>query len=130
MTTEETETTNPQVCPEQAVVHTPGPWLVLHPEDDDYPAFVYGPSMMERPVCEVFGWQDYRTENGWCHRKNAALIAAAPDLLKACIDVLAAIQRDHMDGGSILWLDHALPGVHESAEERLKSVIEDATKVV
>ncbi len=60
------------------------------------------------------------------HEANAKLIAAAPDLLKACKDVLAALEKSTEATGEILWLDHVLPGVHESAMERLKNVIAQA----
>jgi hypothetical protein len=53
------------------------------------------------------------------------LTAAESDAIKACKDVLAALQKSTAETGEILWLDHVLPGVHESAIERLKSVIED-----
>ena len=64
-------------------ISTPGPWIAMHPEDDDYPSYVYGPTMMHRPICEVYGWDDYRKDDGWDHRKNAAMIAAAPQMLAA-----------------------------------------------
>ena len=54
------------------------------------------------------------------------LAKASPDLLKACKDVLAALQKSTQETGEILWLDHVLPGVHESAMERLQNVIDDA----
>jgi len=57
---------------------------------------------------------------------NATAIAALPDLLKACKDVLAALEKATEETGEILWLDNALPGVHESAMERLQNVIDDA----
>lgn len=43
----------------------------------------------------------------------------------ACEAVLASLEKLAADG-EIIWLDppHVLPGVHESAIERLKSVIE------
>lgn len=52
--------------------------------------------------------------------------AHTTDLLKACKDVLAALEKATQETGEILWLDHALPGVHESAMERLQNVIDDA----
>jgi hypothetical protein len=48
----------------------------------------------------------------------------ADDLEAACRAVLDALEKLAADG-AIIWLDppHVLPGVHESAIERLKSVI-------
>lgn len=54
------------------------------------------------------------------------LMAEKNKLLAACKDVLAALQKATQETGEILWLDHALPGVHESAMERLQNVIDDA----
>lgn len=47
------------------------------------------------------------------------------DLESACRAVLGSLEKLAVDG-EIIWLDppHVLPGVHESAIERLKSVIE------
>jgi hypothetical protein len=55
---------------------------------------------------------------------NAVL--SVPDLVKACKDVLTALQKSTQETGEILWLDHVLPGVHESAMERLQEVIAQA----
>lgn len=51
------------------------------------------------------------------------------DLESACRAVLASLEKLATDG-DIIWLDppHVLPGVHESAIERLKSVIEQRKK--
>ena len=51
------------------------------------------------------------------------LAKTSPDLLKACKDVLAALEESTQETGEILRLEHVLPGVHESAMERLKNVI-------
>lgn len=47
------------------------------------------------------------------------------DLEAACRAVLDSLEKLATDG-EIIWLDppHVLPGVHESAIERLKSVLE------
>jgi hypothetical protein len=62
------------------------------------------------------------------YEANANLIAAAPDLLKACNAVMAAMEKELEESGEILWLDppFVLPGVHESAIERLRNVIDQA----
>jgi hypothetical protein len=59
-------------------------------------------------------------------KANCHLMASAPDLLKACRDVLAALQKSTQETGEILWLDHVLPGVHDSAMGRLQDVIAQA----
>lgn len=53
-------------------------------------------------------------------------VRSVPDLVKACKDVLTALQKSTQETGEILWLDHVLPGVHESAMERLQEVIAQA----
>ena len=47
------------------------------------------------------------------------------ELVAACRAVLDSLQKLAADG-EIIWLDppHVLPGVHESAIERLKGVLE------
>jgi len=54
------------------------------------------------------------------------LAAEKEQLLKACKDVLAALEKATQETGEILWLHNTLPGVHESAMERLQNVIDDA----
>lgn len=55
----------------------------------------------------------------------AELRRRAENLESACRAVLESLEKLATDG-EIIWLDppHVLPGVHESAIERLKSVIE------
>jgi hypothetical protein len=57
--------------------HTPGPWAV-HPVRARVDAFNSGDAL---PVCELLWPTDERTEEET--EANAALIAAAPDLLEA-----------------------------------------------
>jgi hypothetical protein len=58
-------------------------------------------------------------------KKDRPILAAAPDMLSACKTVLASLEKLAVDG-EIIWLDGDLPGVHESAIERLKNVIAQA----
>lgn len=51
---------------------------------------------------------------------------AAQSMLAACKAVYAALDKATMETGEILWLDGVLPGVHETALERLMNVIDDA----
>ncbi len=95
--------------------HTPGPWKRNYRRITP----VGGPSDGTGDICHVYGDETIET-------MNANLIAASPDLLRACKDVLAALEKATQETGEILWLDHVLPGVHESAMERLQNVIDDA----
>jgi hypothetical protein len=117
-------------APVHAFVHTPGPWVV------DYEGSIgHVKSVAERP--DYFTPTVARYDTGAVSigpdekQANARLIAAAPDLLEACKAALAAIRSACQDG-SIIWLDppYVLPGVHESAAERLQNVIEQAESVV
>jgi hypothetical protein len=114
--TEETDNTAAS-APVHAFVHTPGPWEVRDHE---------GLFAIAHPTGWVMESSDEQQ-----NRTDARLIAAAPDLLEACKAALAAISSACQDG-SIIWLDppFVLPGVHESAAERLQNVIERAESVV
>ena len=84
MTTEETSETKPQVCPEQAVVHTPGPWI-FDPRVDAHDN-VFTVARPRRRIASVFGAGDLVSE---CENTaNARLIAAAPMMLAALRMVL------------------------------------------
>ena len=60
-----------------------------------------------------------------------ALVKAAPALLQACKAVLHAIESADLDG-CVLWMlpPYQADGVHESANERLQAVIEEAEGVL
>jgi hypothetical protein len=53
------------------------------------------------------------------------LSAEKSDLLSCCKAVLESLEKLATDG-EIIWLNDGLPGVHESAIERLKNVIAQA----
>jgi methylphosphotriester-DNA--protein-cysteine methyltransferase len=61
---------------------------------------------------------------------NAQLMSTAKDLLEACEAVLDAINQAGT-GQPSLWINppYVRPGVYESINERLESVIEKAKKV-
>ena len=80
--------------------HAPGPWRVMcHLSDDSgHIAIVAGE---KDNVCDVFpfgslpGRRDRKLEH---HKANAALIAAAPDLLEALINVRKIITEGALTG--------------------------------
>jgi hypothetical protein len=67
--------------------HTPGPWAV-HPVRARVDAFNSGDAL---PVCELLWPTDERTEEET--EANAALIAAAPDLLEALREAVKWIEE-------------------------------------
>lgn len=99
--------------------HTPGQWELSDAEDD---TFNGGQSRQLRGNMNWLG--DVRANNEE-DDANARLIAAGPELLLACKAVLAALNAAELDG---LWIDapYQLPGVHESAQERLAAAIAKA----
>ena len=84
--------------------HTPGPWRIA---DDVYPSFlkVDGPSFK----LSVVMWATDLDESDYQSRlADLRLIAAAPELLEALIDVVAIAQLDKWDQAvsgrqSFLW---------------------------
>lgn len=61
--------------------HTPGPWIAEQPFE----------------VISEEGWAicDVDNNDGGDAESNARLIAAAPDLLKACLDALVLVELDY-----------------------------------
>lgn len=86
--------------------HTPGPWTATG-------SSVFAGSL---PIAHTFLNPGIDVDHA-----NARLIAAAPELLKACRLLLDAVNEHHKDG-SILWVS---PGT--TAWELLTDVIEKAT---
>jgi len=71
-------------------------------------------------------WIEYDPEGEFVRADEAIEQRQRIDKLEAaCRAVLDSLEKLASDG-EIIWLDppHVLPGVHESAIERLKSVIE------
>lgn len=109
--------------------HTPGPWDASSFQEGDLAQTYYVTNNDGRRVCLIAGYGErkrYRSPK--CDDAlnaedvaNARLIAAAPDLLKACRLMLDAVNEHHKDG-SILWVN---PG--ETAWELLTDVIGKAT---
>ncbi len=106
--------------------HTPAPWLKTESNT------VY--ALHER---HGLGGRVVKCNRMWLHvyfdrdvpeaeqQATVNAVLSVPDLVKACKDVLASLEKLATDG-EIIWLDGDLPGVHESAIERLKNVIAQA----
>lgn len=109
--------------------HNPGPWDASSFQEGDLAQAYYVTNNDGRRVCLIAGYGErkrYRSPK--CDAAltaedvaNARLIAAAPDLLKACRLMLDAVNEHHKDG-SILWVN---PG--ETAWELLTDAISKAT---
>lgn len=107
--------------------HTPGPWAINYNGTIGHiKSLAKHPRGMTPTVARFDGQLIAQSIEEDESKANANLMAASPDLLKACKDVLAALEKATQKTGEILWLDHVLPGVHESAMERLQNVIDDA----
>lgn len=78
-----------ETAPVHAVVHTPGPWIVMDAKGEDGSTGLYV-SAPNGDVCDLYSHR--RDEHGMPRglvpfigaERNARLIAAAPDLLAAC----------------------------------------------
>ena len=91
--------------------HTPGPWKV----DED--GFVWGccpgPAFMKTAhflVAEVRGWGylQYRADGEQIQAGNARLIAAAPELYEALVDLMGFLFHGKKDSQAILRATAAL----------------------
>lgn len=78
---------------------TQGPWSVL---DIDMHDHVFTTAKPHRRICGVYGGIKGDEEN----QANARLIAAAPDLLEACLAFLARYDN-HMVAADLLFSDVA-----------------------
>jgi len=104
--------------------HTPGPWeQQLRP--DGVPFGIGAPESMVDDVnvlCQM-PYSRWRSEGKIDELKaNAALIAAAPVLLKTLQEAYRVLAESHMQNGELHWVT---PG--ETLLERLSTVIEDTT---
>jgi hypothetical protein len=73
--------------------HTPGPWIVRYDTQsalEEHSTPIVSSLDGNIPVCEMYSVATYHA--------NAALIAAAPDLLAACEAFAAAQQAASVDG--------------------------------
>lgn len=102
--------------------HTPGPWEYHNSGFCDV-VYTRGEKLGDGDrICEMYG---PNTE------ANARLIAAAPELLEACKAVFAALMKEAEKDGTTIWIGppHQFSWVHETAPERLATVIEQATGI-
>ncbi len=113
----------------QMVSHTPGPWAINYNGTIGHiKSLAEHPQGMTPTVARFDGNLIAQTIAEHEAIANANLMAASPDLLTACKAVMAAMEKELEESGEILWLDSpfVLPGVHESAIERLRNVIDQA----
>ena len=85
--------------------HTPGPWEPAHLPDLGYWTVITAWTNLEddgngignrgEGIANVFG-------SGSC-AANARLIAAAPDLMEACLEVVRLSNEDHLSGNSDIY---------------------------
>ena len=87
---------NPTVESKERAGHTPGPWTV------DPPAMGFsmirspsGPVMALAAPGPEFGDREYSAEEKYA---NLALLGAAPDLLTALTEMIAAVELEGADG--------------------------------
>ena len=75
--------------------HTPGPWVT---SKGAYGALHVGPATLDHPGREVAQYAAERGRDLLAQREaDAALIAAAPDMLAALQDIMAESSRDDDD---------------------------------
>jgi len=98
-----TETTE-QSGPDEAIVHTPGPWYMRQRS---------GPGHITSEVC--YGDSDECITDGVYNMADARLIAAAPDLLEALEDCLACISWDELSHGRLFSAGNAARDAIEKA---------------
>ena len=92
----------------QQTAHTPGPWSIATPTGSgDGPHHVYHvrPSGYGEPIADVASRHDYQSTSGGLSDKeiaaNARLIAAAPALLEALANLVAAVTVTTTDGHAV-----------------------------
>ena len=75
--------------------HTPGPWVI---KQGSYGALWAGPAKLDHPGREAAQYAAERGHDRLAQRwADAALIAAAPDMLAALQDIMAESTRDDDD---------------------------------
>lgn len=83
--------------------HTQGPWLISEEQGDNY---VISSASNELEICTV--WEDP-------NKADARLIAAAPDLLEACIYLAEGIEACGLTG---VYLDQARAAIAKATGEK------------
>ena len=73
------------------IEHTPGPWVIDSDGDGKANAIVTSTHLasLDDDICEVYGGN---MDGADIRQANARLIAASPDLLRACYQALAAMR--------------------------------------
>jgi len=84
--------------------HTPGPWLVILTSTGEWQVFADKYNVI---ICDNV-WDHTANKTGNSIEANAHIIAAAPELLEALIDMVAIAQLDKWDQAvsgrqSFLW---------------------------
>jgi hypothetical protein len=92
--------------------HTPGPWNV---EENSSPPLIWG-NDYEKPIAEVELHRSYASYGDGEAQANAQLIAAAPELLDACMVALGIL-----DTGT-----YAAAWVRHDAAKQLRAAIAKA----
>lgn len=98
--------------------HTPGPWIAsaTHPQKACIYINISGPqSCNYGDVATVYNVSAPEGEDCPKALANAALIAAAPDLL-ANLEQMVRLQRDYLSGRLLQWPASALPQAEAAIE--------------
>jgi hypothetical protein len=98
--------------------HTPGPWTATKDKTTrGNPSWrIDSPSISLLASLEFAFWED---RDGF-GAANAHLIAAAPDLLEACLTLIEAYIRGEENAGEMDWED--VDSAHELALEAVRKV--------
>lgn len=100
--------------------HTPGPWRIIEDKGALNEAYWIGPEPFHS-ICEVRnGAEDEEYGGEETEIANARLIAAAPDLLEALLDILPFAQHE---------LAHIIPtGDKQEVQRRVVNALEAIAK--
>jgi hypothetical protein len=85
--------------------YTPGPWIVAFGQNGIYPRGIEAPHEDGRPggIRNIVRWNGLGFPSSTAGQANARLIAAAPDLLAALINLCEADRDDLNDSCSEVW---------------------------
>jgi hypothetical protein len=96
------------------IKHTPGPWAIELPAPgSENPAWILGPE--EQGIARVSLWRGLGREQA---EANAALMAAAPDLLAALKQALNYIENTEKEFGETYGCGNAARAAITKAEGR------------